>query len=81
MQRLTFGSITVDAVIDGELGAPLASMLQAERIISPKTHQPTLSLANNAYQAVVQALMQRTFRLVVTGGGGYNPWTVDAAGH
>jgi acetoin utilization deacetylase AcuC-like enzyme len=27
-------------------------------------------------RAVVRALMQRTSRLVVLGGGGYNPWTV-----
>jgi acetoin utilization protein AcuC len=36
----------------------------------------TLSLSNNAHRAVVQALMARTPRLVVPGGGGYNPWTV-----
>lgn len=33
MQRLTFGSITVDAVIDGELGAPLASMLPTADLV------------------------------------------------
>jgi acetoin utilization protein AcuC len=35
-----------------------------------------LSLSNNTHRAVVQALMERISRLVVPGGGGYNPWTV-----
>lgn len=35
-----------------------------------------LSLSNNAYFAVVAALMELAPRLVVTGGGGYNPYTV-----
>ena len=35
-----------------------------------------LSLSNNAHFAVVSALMELAPRLVVTGGGGYNPYTV-----
>ena len=35
-----------------------------------------LGLSNNAHRAVVAALMQAAPRLVVTGGGGYNPYTV-----
>ena len=35
-----------------------------------------LSLSNNAHWAVVEAAMLLAPRLVVTGGGGYNPWTV-----
>ena len=35
-----------------------------------------LSLSNNAHWAVVRAVMARTPRLIVTGGGGYNPYTV-----
>jgi len=35
-----------------------------------------LGLSNNAYWEVVEAVMPLTPRLVVTGGGGYNPYTV-----
>ncbi len=35
-----------------------------------------LSLSNNAHWAVVKALMGLAPRLIVTGGGGYNPWSV-----
>lgn len=35
-----------------------------------------LSLSNNAHWAVAEAAMGLAPRLVVTGGGGYNPWTV-----
>jgi acetoin utilization protein AcuC len=34
-----------------------------------------LSLSNNAHFAVVAAVMTRAPRLIVTGGGGYNPYT------
>ena len=37
---------------------------------------PPSRRAQRRRTSVVQALMQRTSRLVVTGGGGYNPWTV-----
>ena len=35
-----------------------------------------LSLSNNAHWAVVDAVRHRAPRLIVTGGGGYNPYTV-----
>jgi acetoin utilization protein AcuC len=35
-----------------------------------------LALSNNAHIAVVEAVMTRAPRLLVTGGGGYNPYTV-----
>ena len=35
-----------------------------------------LSLSNNAHWAVVRALMRLAPRMIVTGGGGYNPWSV-----
>ncbi len=35
-----------------------------------------LSLSNNSHFAVARALMAEAPRLIVTGGGGYNPWTV-----
>ncbi|MBY5935440.1 acetoin utilization protein AcuC [Tateyamaria omphalii] len=39
----------------------------------PQAH---LSLSNNAHWAVVQALIGVAPRLLVLGGGGYNPWSV-----
>ncbi|THD85817.1 acetoin utilization protein AcuC [Aliigemmobacter aestuarii] len=38
-----------------------------------------LSLSNNAHRAVVATLMPLAARLIVTGGGGYNPWSVGRA--
>ena len=35
-----------------------------------------LSLSNNAHWAVVRAVRNLAPRLIVTGGGGYNPWSV-----
>ena len=35
-----------------------------------------LSLSNNAHWAVVSALRDLARRMIVTGGGGYNPWSV-----
>jgi acetoin utilization protein AcuC len=35
-----------------------------------------LALSNNAHTEVLQALRALAPRLIVTGGGGYNPWTV-----
>lgn len=35
-----------------------------------------LALSNNAHVAVVRAVRSMTDRLIVTGGGGYNPWSV-----
>ena len=36
-----------------------------------------LSLSNNAHWNVVRAVRHRAPRLIVTGGGGYNPWSVS----
>jgi acetoin utilization protein AcuC len=55
---------------------PQAIMLQAGADGLEEDPLAKLSLSNNTHRAVVQALMQRTPRLVVLGGGGYNPWTV-----
>jgi acetoin utilization protein AcuC len=55
---------------------PQAIMLQAGADGLHEDPLAKLSLSNNAYCAVVEALMARTSRLVVLGGGGYNPWTV-----
>ena len=38
-----------------------------------------LGLSNNAHVGVVRALMALAPRLLVTGGGGYNPWSVGRA--
>lgn len=38
-----------------------------------------LALSNRAYLAAVSALQPLAPRLIVTGGGGYNPWTVGRA--
>jgi acetoin utilization protein AcuC len=55
---------------------PQAIMLQAGADGLEEDPLAKLSLSNNTHRAVVQALMQRTPRLAVLGGGGYNPWTV-----
>jgi len=55
---------------------PQAIMLQAGADGLEEDPLAKLSLSNNSHRSVVQALMQRTSRLVVLGGGGYNPWTV-----
>ena len=55
---------------------PQAIMLQAGADALHEDPLAKLSLSNDAYRIVVQALMVRTPCLVVLGGGGYNPWTV-----
>jgi acetoin utilization protein AcuC len=55
---------------------PQAIMLQAGADGLEEDPLAKLSLSNNTHRAVVRALMDRTHRLVVLGGGGYNPWTV-----
>ena len=55
---------------------PQAIMLQAGADALEEDPLAKLSLSNNAHRAVVQAVMPRAPRLVVLGGGGYNPWTV-----
>ncbi len=38
--------------------------------------QSGLALSNNAHRDVLRSVMARTSRLIVLGGGGYNPWSV-----
>jgi acetoin utilization protein AcuC len=55
---------------------PQAVMLQCGADALEEDPLARLSLSNNSHRAVVQALMAEAPRLIVTGGGGYNPWTV-----
>jgi acetoin utilization protein AcuC len=55
---------------------PQAIMLQAGADGLEEDPLARLSLSNNAHRAVARALMALTPRLLVLGGGGYNPWTV-----
>ena len=59
-----------------ERAAPEAIFLQCGADALEEDPLARLSLSNNAHWAVVQAVMSRTPRLLVTGGGGYNPYTV-----
>jgi acetoin utilization protein AcuC len=59
-----------------EARRPQAIMLQAGADGLEEDPLAKLSLSNNTHRAVVQAVMARAPRLVVLGGGGYNPWTV-----
>jgi len=54
---------------------PQAIMLQAGADALEEDPLAKLSLSNNAHRAVVQAIMPLAPRLVVLGGGGYNPFT------
>ena len=55
---------------------PQAIMLQAGADGLEEDPLAKLSLSNNCHRTVVKAMMARAPRLVVLGGGGYNPWTV-----
>jgi acetoin utilization protein AcuC len=55
---------------------PQAIMLQAGADGLEEDPLARLSLSNTAYRAVVRSVMPLAPRLVVLGGGGYNPWTV-----
>ncbi len=55
---------------------PQAIMLQAGADALHEDPLAKLSLSNNSHRAVVQAVATMTTRLVVLGGGGYNPWSV-----
>ncbi|MEA2777848.1 MAG: acetoin utilization protein AcuC, partial [Acetobacteraceae bacterium] len=59
-----------------EARRPQAIMLQAGADGLEEDPLAKLSLSNNAHRAVVRAMMGLAPRLVVLGGGGYNPWTV-----
>jgi acetoin utilization protein AcuC len=56
--------------------APQAIFLQCGADALEEDPLSRLSLSNNAHLAVVAAVRARAPRLVVTGGGGYNPYTV-----
>ena len=55
---------------------PQAIMLQCGADSLEEDPLARLSLSNLAYLDVVRAVMPETPRLIVTGGGGYNPWAV-----
>ena len=55
--------------------APQAIMLQAGADALEEDPLARLSLSNNAHFQVVRAICDRAPRLVVTGGGGYNPYS------
>ncbi|SDB70762.1 acetoin utilization protein AcuC [Belnapia rosea] len=55
---------------------PQAIMLQCGADALDEDPLSRLSLSNNAHWGVVRALMGAAPRLLVLGGGGYNPWTV-----
>jgi acetoin utilization protein AcuC len=56
--------------------APQAIFLQCGADALEEDPLSRLSLSNNAHMAVVAAVRGRAPRLIVTGGGGYNPYTV-----
>jgi acetoin utilization protein AcuC len=55
---------------------PQAIMLQAGADGLEEDPLARLSLSNNTHRAVVRAIQPLASRLVILGGGGYNPWTV-----
>jgi acetoin utilization protein AcuC len=55
---------------------PQAIMLQAGADALEEDPLAKLSLSNNAHLAVIAAVKELAPRLVVLGGGGYNPWAV-----
>ena len=55
---------------------PAAIMLQCGADALEEDPLSRLALSNNAHRAVVAALMGLGPRLIVLGGGGYNPWSV-----
>ncbi|MFQ6548926.1 acetoin utilization protein AcuC [Aestuariibius sp. 2305UL40-4] len=61
-------------VIDGF--APEAIVLQCGADAVEEDPQSRLALSNGAHWAVVRAVMPLAPRLLVLGGGGYNPWSV-----
>lgn len=56
--------------------APKAIVLQCGADGVEKDPQSRLSLSNNAHSDVVCRVMGMAPRLLVLGGGGYNPWSV-----
>jgi acetoin utilization protein AcuC len=62
-----------------EAFAPEAIVIQCGADAVADDPLSKLSLSNRALWAVVHALKPLAPRLIVTGGGGYNPWTVARA--
>jgi acetoin utilization protein AcuC len=56
--------------------APQAIFLQCGADALEEDPLSRLALSNNAHIEVVEAVKKRAARLIVTGGGGYNPYTV-----
>ena len=71
-------AMAVDEVILPAVQAmrPEAIVLQCGADAVREDPLARLDLSNNSHWAVVQALMGMTPRLLVLGGGGYNPWSV-----
>ncbi len=55
---------------------PQAIVLQCGADAVAEDPLSRLALSNNAHRAVVTALREMSPRLIVLGGGGYNPWSV-----
>lgn len=55
---------------------PQAILVQAGADSLAEDPLARLSLSNNAYFATLEALLGAAPRLILTGGGGYNPWSV-----
>lgn len=55
---------------------PEAIVLQCGADAITEDPQSGLALSNNAHWAIVAAIMPMAARLMVLGGGGYNPWSV-----
>ena len=58
---------------------PQAIVLQSGADAVEEDPLSRLSLSNNAHAGMVRALIAATDRLIVMGGGGYNPWSVARA--
>jgi acetoin utilization protein AcuC len=58
---------------------PQAVVLQCGADAIEEDPLSRLALSNNAHIGVVRALMELAPRLIVLGGGGYNPWSVGRA--
>ena len=71
--RLVSQELIVPLVEDFE---PDAIVLQCGSDAIEEDPLSRMSLSNNAHVEVVRAMMKLTDRLMVLGGGGYNPWSV-----
>jgi acetoin utilization protein AcuC len=71
--RLALEQVILPAVADFR---PQAIFLQCGADAVTEDPLSRLALSNNAHWETVRALMSMAPRLIVSGGGGYNPWTV-----